>query len=133
MSSVRESSEEAILGTVVGQRILLVDDSALVRSVVVHALTQEGLSVTAIADPHDLADAMTRERPDLLLVDATFPGIDHAALAALVKPHAGACPVVVFSDRPAGELETLVTQMGARGALPKDSADGLGRKLQAFF
>lgn len=114
-------------------KILLVDDSELVRHVVVHALTQEGFEVTTIPDPRELADVVSRERPTLLLVDATFPDVDHDSLAALVKPHAATCTVVVFSDRPAAELADLVERMGARGAVPKDAVGNLKKSLDPFL
>lgn len=114
--------------------ILLVDDSALVRAVVGHSLKKEGVTVTSIDDPRGLAAAIERDRPDLLLVDATFPGIGHPELVALVRPHAGARPVVLFSDRSPDVIEVLVRDIGAAGSVPKEAATGeLWARLRGFL
>lgn len=100
--------------------ILLVDDSPIVRAIVAHALGAEGMRVETVDDPRGIAGAVAKERPDLLLVDATFPGITDADLVTLVSQHASAIPVVLFSDRKNAELEELASQMNARGVVPKD-------------
>jgi DNA-binding response OmpR family regulator len=77
---------------------------------------------------------MARERPSLLLVDATFPGVELDELIRLVRPHVGTCPVVMFSDRPPAVIEALVRDIGAAGSIPKEAAGGeLWTRLQPFF
>jgi DNA-binding response OmpR family regulator len=90
------------------------------------------MEVTSIADPRELAGAIAKSRPDLLLVDATFPGIDLDTLVTLVKPHAETYPVVLFSDRPTDEIGALVPRIGAKGAVAKAPA-GLRAELEAFL
>lgn len=114
--------------------ILLVDDSALVRAVVSHALKKEGVNIRSIDDPRGLVAAMANERPDLLLVDATFPGVEHDELVRLVSPHTSACPVVLFSDRSPAVIEALVRDINAVGSIPKEAAGGeLWARLQRFL
>lgn len=114
------------------RRILLVDDSALVRAVVVHALTNGGLEVSTIEDPRGIDEAVAKARPDLLLVDATFPGVADDDLIAILQRHVALLPVVLFSDRPQKDVDGLVARSGARGAVPKDGASLAGR-LEAFL
>jgi CheY-like chemotaxis protein len=109
-----------------------VDDSSLVRAVVAHALGGAGFEVAAIEDPTGLAAEVTRFRPDLLLVDATYPGITDDRLVELVSVHAGALPVVLFSDRAEAELEGLSKRIGARGVVAKDGAT-LADRLRAYL
>jgi DNA-binding NarL/FixJ family response regulator len=106
----------------VRRKILLVDDSALVRAVVVHALSASGLDVTTLEDPRAIDDAVAKEPPDLLLVDATFPNVSDDDLIAILARHVASLPVVLFSDRAAPEISALVSKSGARGSVPKDGA-----------
>src|SRR4051794_1169019 len=88
--------------------ILLVDDSPLVRAVIVHALSASNLSVSTVDDPRGIESAVAASRPDLLLVDATFPNTTDDQLVELVSRHVASMPVVLFSDRSEAELRTLV-------------------------
>ncbi|MDF2697346.1 MAG: hypothetical protein K0S65_5729 [Labilithrix sp.] len=114
------------------RKILLVDDSALVRAVVVHALSASGIDVTTIDDPRAIEEAVAKDRPDLLLVDATFPGVSDSDLVDAISRQAAAIPVVLFSDRPEGEIRDLVAKSGARGFVPKDGAT-LAERLTTFL
>lgn len=111
-------------------KVLLVDDSALVRAVVGHALAAD-YEVASIDDPRGLAAEVARFSPHLLLVDASYPGITDDALVSLVAAHAS-LPVVLFSDRAETEVRGLVTRIGARGFVPKDGAT-LAKRLSAFL
>jgi DNA-binding NarL/FixJ family response regulator len=113
------------------RKVLLVDDSPLVRAVAAHALAAGGFEVAAIEDPAGIAAEVTRFAPDLLLVDATYPGLTDDRLVELVTVHAGSLPVVLFSDRPEPELEGLSKRIGARGFVPKDAAT-LADRLRAY-
>jgi DNA-binding response OmpR family regulator len=113
------------------RKVLLVDDSALVRAVVAHALGSAGFEVACIEDPKGLAAEVARFAPDLLLVDASYPGITDDLLVELVGVHAKALPVVLFSDRSEAELTALKGRIGARGFVPKDGAT-LAARLGAF-
>lgn len=114
------------------RKILLVDDSPIIRAVVVHALSAAGLSVTTIDAPRGLDEALARDRPDLVLVDATYPNVTDDDLVAAVSKHVASVPVVFFSDRPEAEVRTLVVRSGARGAVPKEGAT-LAARLGEFF
>jgi two-component system chemotaxis response regulator CheB len=55
-------------------KVLVVDDSALVRQVVGTILSQEeGIQVTVAADPLIAMEKMARERPDVILLDLELP------------------------------------------------------------
>jgi DNA-binding NarL/FixJ family response regulator len=104
-------------------KVLVIDDSDLVRDVTQFSLEKHGYEVATLADPHGLADALARERPDVVLVDIGFPGLRVAELARLVRPHAKSCPFLVFSDRSPEELAAHVAELDAVGSIPK-GADG---------
>lgn len=110
-------------------KVLLVDDSELVRSLVTHVLTGAGFCVVTESSPTALAAALGREAPDLVLVDATFPDATEAEVVALVSPHTSAYRVAVFSDRPEAETAALAARMGALGTVPKGNVLGLAAHL----
>ncbi len=114
------------------RKILLVDDSPIVRAVVVHALSAVGIDASTLEDPRGLDEAVARDRPDLLLVDATFPGVGDDDLVATLSRHTSALPVVLFSDRTEAEMNALVARTGARGFVPKDGAT-LADRLQPYL
>ena len=54
-------------------KVLVVDDSAVVRQVAGAILTQENMRVTVAADPIIAMDKMSRERPDVIVLDLEMP------------------------------------------------------------
>ena len=114
------------------KKVLLVDDSPIVRAIVVHALSAAGLEVSTIDDPRGLDEAVTKETPDLLLVDATFPNVTDEQLVEKIQRHSTAMPVVIFSDRAEDDVKALVARSGARGFVPKEGAT-LAERLTPFL
>lgn len=114
------------------RRVLLVDDSPIVRAVALHALAAADFEASAVEDPRGLAEAVARLQPEIVLVDATYPDVTDDDLVAAVRAQAAALPVVFFSDRPEHEIEELVAKSGARGHVPKDAA-GLAARLKALL
>ena len=53
-------------------------------------------------------------------------------LVEVLKRHAVALPIVLFSDRPESEVQGLVARTGARGAVPKDGAS-LSERLKPYL
>ncbi len=57
-------------------RVLVVDDDADVRGLVVQLLGRAGYDVTAASDGREALRALFAARPDLVLLDVTMPGMD---------------------------------------------------------
>jgi two-component system, chemotaxis family, protein-glutamate methylesterase/glutaminase len=58
-------------------RVVVVDDSALMRNIVARSLTRAGVEVVGSARDGDEALALCeRERPDAMTLDLTMPGLD---------------------------------------------------------
>src|ERR1700760_3504262 len=58
-------------------RVVVADDSALMRNIVTRSLTKAGLEVVGSARDGDEALALCeRERPDAMTLDLTMPGLD---------------------------------------------------------
>src|ERR1700760_3603591 len=80
-------------------RVVVADDSALMRNIVTRSLTKAGLEVVGSARDGDEALALCeRERPDALCLDLTMPGLDGlGVLRELRRPGRPKLPVVVVS------------------------------------
>jgi two-component system, chemotaxis family, protein-glutamate methylesterase/glutaminase len=80
-------------------RVVVADDSALMRRIVTHVLTKGGIDVVGAAKDGDEALALCeREKPDAMTLDLTMPGLGGIdVLRALRKRSGPTIPVVVVS------------------------------------
>lgn len=104
-------------------RVLLVDDDALVRTLLRTILEQQGLTVVGQAsDGDEVVAAVQAHRPDVLLMDlrmARMSGIEAtAAVQRLVDPPA----VIALTSFDAQDAVLAALHAGARGYLAKDAA-----------
>ncbi|TRW82098.1 response regulator transcription factor [Mycolicibacterium sp. 018/SC-01/001] len=66
-------------------RVLVVEDSATIREMVVDALASAGYAADGRADGERLEEALDGYRPDLVIVDIMLPGRDGFALADVIR------------------------------------------------
>ncbi len=101
-------------------KILIVDDSALVRDAVAMMLEEGGYAVVAMDSVFSFAQTLNAEKPDLVLIDVNMPAMKGDKLVEIAqKHHTVKCPIVLFSDRPPRELDTLARACGAAGFIQK--------------
>ena len=77
-------------------RILVVDDSAVVRQALAQILGRAGLAVSTANDPLIAMDKMRRERPDAIVLDIEMPRMDGLTFLRKVMAE-DPIPVVVCS------------------------------------
>lgn len=104
-------------------RVLVVDDDALVRTLLRTILEQQGLDVVGLAsDGDEVVAAVQAHHPDVVLMDlrmARVSGVEAtAALQRLPEPPA----VVALTSFDAQDAVLAALHAGARGYLAKDSA-----------
>lgn len=107
-----------------GQRILLVDDHALVRAGM-RSLLQEIPGVQVVAEASDGAEALrlaAELRPDVVLLDIAMKGMNGLDAAARLREQLPAAKVIVLSMHTSEEYVLLALRAGAAGYLIKDSA-----------
>jgi CheY-like chemotaxis protein len=102
-------------------KVLLIDDSELVKDLVTEALEPAGFEVSWLESPMLLAVTMRKEQPDVVLMDVNMPAIsgDKAMQLAHQFGTTRAVPVLYHSSRSGDELRELVTKTGADGYLEK--------------
>jgi len=117
------------------RRILVVDDSEICRELVKLLLQSRGFEVITLDSPFGFGAAVSREQPDLVLVDASMPALHGGKLVEVaLQKGICSCPIVFHSDRPARELQSLVLSTGASGYIQKTSdADELAAKVEEFL
>jgi DNA-binding NarL/FixJ family response regulator len=115
-------------------RVLLADDHGLVRAGLQELLAAEPdiEVVGAAAGGREAVELAARERPDVVLMDLSMPGLDGIAATRRIQDESPASEVVVltsFSDR---ERITDALDAGAVGYLLKDAdPDELLRGIRA--
>ena len=99
-------------------RVVVADDSALMRSIVTSALHRAGVEVVGSARDGDEALALCeRERPDAMTLDLAMPGLDGGSVAEQLSQSGHRIPVIVVSaDRHGAERARA---LGAAGFLAK--------------
>ena len=91
--------------------VLVVDDDAAIRAVVVEVLADEGYDTVTAADGAQALAVLEEHAPSLILLDMKMPGMDGWAFAAAYRARPGPrAPVVVCtaaadSGRRAAEIE----------------------------
>ena len=107
-------------------RVVVADDSALMRSIVSASLSRAGVRVVGSARDGDQALALCeRERPDAMTLDLTMPGLDGlGVLRALRRSGKASLPVVVVSAFSPSQGARAVDALaeGAFDLVPKPAA-----------
>lgn len=115
-------------------RVLVVDDDADVRELVVRWLSREGHRVLAVASGPAALDALdVNELPDVAVVDVALPGMDGVELLDRLRQRSPGLPAVFLTVLWSGHD---VARMRGAGAdyLPKPSSarglcEAVGRLL----
>jgi DNA-binding response OmpR family regulator len=100
-------------------KIVIVDDSEMIREIVKLTLEERGYEVVTIASAFGFSNTLYKESPALALVDVQMPGLQGDKLAAIARARGADCPIVLFSDRPEAELRRLAASAGAAGYIKK--------------
>ena len=81
------------------QRILVVDDSALIRQVIIDALTPAGFDVSAAANGTEALKRVAETQPDLIIADILMPVMDGWALCEEIRraPATADIPIIVLT------------------------------------
>ena len=83
-------------------QILIVDDDATLRSMLIEQLEADGFHVSTAASGEDALRRLNHGWPDLVLLDMMMPGMDGFALAREIKARAD-LPIIVLSAIDAGD------------------------------
>src|ERR687884_467579 len=115
-------------------RVVVADDSGLMRRVLTHALTDAGFDVVGQAKDGDEALELCRRlRPDTMTLDLHMPGLDGiGVLRELRRPGAPSIPVIVVSAFSPAHGARAVDAL-AEGAFDLVAKPGVGDPPSAFL
>jgi DNA-binding NarL/FixJ family response regulator len=118
------------------KRVLLVDDNAIVRSLVRH-LFEQNLDFEIAGEAENGRDALQKAeklKPDLIILDLIMPvmtGLDAAPLLRQLLPNT---LIILFTQQAGDEVETLARAAGIDSVVYKSqAASELVSKAQALL
>lgn len=109
-----------------GLKVLIVDDSRVIRGVVREALAEVGLVSIEAEDGAEAVRIYDAERPDAVISDVQMPGIDGAQLTRLLRERdpSRRIPIVVLSALDDEKSRKAGLAAGADAYLVKSVIDG---------
>jgi diguanylate cyclase (GGDEF)-like protein len=101
--------------------VLIVDDDAMTRMLVVEALEPEGFRVEEAASGADGIDAFQRLRPDIMLLDVSMPGMDGFECCKRIRrlPDGERMPILVLTGNDDDDSITSAFEAGATDFVSK--------------
>jgi two-component system alkaline phosphatase synthesis response regulator PhoP len=96
-------------------KILIVDDEANIRELVKYSLEREGFSTAEAADGPACLAMVSREKPDLIVLDIMIPGKDGLEVCRTIKakPETAGIAIIMLTAK-AEEIDTVLgLEMGA--------------------
>ena len=99
--------------------ILVVEDEATQRSVLVEYLTRQGFEATGLSDGAALRRTLLRSEPDLVLLDLGLPGEDGHSLARHLRQHHPKVAVIMVTAAGSTVDRIIGLETGADDYIPK--------------
>jgi DNA-binding response OmpR family regulator len=113
--------------------VLVVDDDATVREVVLSYLRAEGYDVSEAADGETALSMVGHERPDLVVLDVMLPGVDGLEVIRRIRS-GGDLPVIMLTALGSEEDRVVGLELGADDYLTKPfSPRELVARVRAVF
>jgi len=108
-------------------KILLADDEPLVREALKQILENEGYDVYVAADGKDACEAVSRNLPDLVLLDVDMPIMNGFEVLKVLRnnPDTFNLPVVMLTSTPAADGEQTALDFGVAHYVSKPWRAGL--------
>ena len=101
--------------------VLVVDDSASMRMMVAHTLTQSGFQVVESHDGNDALEKLAKQKFQLVITDLNMPKLDGIGLikAIRAKPELRFMPVLMLTTEALQQRKLEGKAAGATGWLVK--------------
>ena len=92
--------------------VLVVDDDATVREVVITYLSKAGHTVTSAADGHEALASVAASQPELVVLDLMLPGIDGLEVCRRLR-ESGDIPVIMLTAKGSVNDRVVGLEVGA--------------------
>ncbi len=100
-------------------RVILIEDDALVRTLLMRRMTQAGWSVIPMKDARGLEDLLGGEHVDLLVMDVGLPHMDGLSVVEGLRARGITTPVLVITAYELPHLHTTARGAGANDLVQK--------------
>ena len=101
------------------RRVLVVDDSPIVRDLLMELLSSVGLEVRSATDGAAALEALAEQPADLIVSDVEMPGMDGFELLRQLRERAIQVPVVMVTTRGSVSDRALAAELGADALIVK--------------
>jgi two-component system, chemotaxis family, chemotaxis protein CheY len=100
-------------------KILVVDDNADHRELIVIMLETEGYAVSTASDGREGLEQVKTNRPDLIICDVMMPGIDGIQMVKMIRqmPEHSGIPILMITAH--GDVRANAIEAGANRTLGK--------------
>lgn len=118
------------------QKILVVDDDALVGDLTMFLLRDAGYDAELVQDSLMAISAIKAKRPDLVILDILMPGVDGLTLCRQLKsdPELKSIKVVIVSGKSFAEDKERALRYGADAFIDKPyHVDSFAKKISAIL
>ena len=92
-------------------KVLVVDDTTLVRRIIVARLRDAGYKVSEAADGQEALDAFRGEPSAVVITDVNMPRLDGLGLLAELRRHTLPPEVILLTSSRAGDAQAAVTAL----------------------
>ena len=102
-------------------RVLVVDDSAVIRDLIAVNLELEGFEVTVAGDGEEALERVAEQRPDVITLDVVMPRLDGFETAERLRadPAYADIPLIMVTARAAAADLSKGEELGVDGYLTK--------------
>jgi two-component system, OmpR family, response regulator PrrA len=100
-------------------RVILIEDDALVRTLLMRRMIQAGWSVIPMKDGRGLEDMLAAEKVDLLVIDLGLPFVDGSVLVESLRAQGIETPVLIISAYELPHLHDTLRHAGANDLVQK--------------
>jgi two-component system, chemotaxis family, chemotaxis protein CheY len=103
-------------------KVLVVDDSRVMRQIVIRTLRQAGYGDWEVVEAEDGAAALAKARscaPDLVLADWNMPKMTGIQLLGMLRSTGDSVPFAFVTSESAEDMHALARNAGALGVITK--------------
>ena len=114
--------EEALTDTSGYKKMLVIDDSLVIRKMVEIALEEEEFTIETAVSGKEGLEVMDQTNPDLVILDMMLPDINGIEILKTIKASKG-IPVIMLSGKDSPQMIETAKNEGAEEFLPKPFKD----------
>jgi len=108
-------------GPEVCRKVLIADDSIYIRQSLIMTLSHEGFAVIEAVDGLQALDQLSKESPDLLLLDVEMANLNGYDVLSIVRSHQefSALKIIMLTSRSSEKHKRRASELGANAYLTK--------------